>query len=228
MPEPAVRQQRRCAFGIASGAGWRLPVQRVPRPIHIGLNMRSENGRLPVDGKSKHVRACRPGRRGISIIVCGSGHLHPPMPQRPTALDLKSRGQDCLIKGKSRIYARAVAFQRRYMIVKGRAYQMTSALFSVRRIRGGSLFLHGTVRQPGSSCAPIAMNCATALGRHAPILIDQEGGRVTRMKTPVFPEHKAPATFGELWRLDPEKSAGGGKAECETSGAARLRPRRQC
>ncbi|MEL7489396.1 MAG: glycoside hydrolase family 3 N-terminal domain-containing protein [Pseudomonadota bacterium] len=44
------------------------------------------------------------------------------------------------------------------------------------------------------------------VGRDAPILIDQEGGRVTRMKTPVFPEHKPPAVFGELWRLDPKKA----------------------
>ncbi len=44
------------------------------------------------------------------------------------------------------------------------------------------------------------------VGRDAPILIDQEGGRVTRMKTPVFREHKPPALFGELWRLDPKKA----------------------
>ncbi|GJL94419.1 MAG: glycosyl hydrolase [Hyphococcus sp.] len=37
----------------------------------------------------------------------------------------------------------------------------------------------------------------------APILIDQEGGRVARMKPPVFPAHPAPAVFGELWRLNP-------------------------
>lgn len=39
-----------------------------------------------------------------------------------------------------------------------------------------------------------------------PIFIDQEGGRVARMKPPVFPAHAAPAAFGELWRLDPEKA----------------------
>lgn len=41
----------------------------------------------------------------------------------------------------------------------------------------------------------------------APILIDQEGGRVARMKPPVFPAHPAPAVFGELWKLDPKKAA---------------------
>ena len=46
-----------------------------------------------------------------------------------------------------------------------------------------------------------------AVGREdAPILIDQEGGRVARMAPPVFPKHPAPAVFGELWRLDPAKA----------------------
>lgn len=40
----------------------------------------------------------------------------------------------------------------------------------------------------------------------APILIDQEGGRVVRMKPPTFPAHPAPAVFGELWKLDPAKA----------------------
>ncbi|MEE2691964.1 MAG: beta-N-acetylhexosaminidase [Pseudomonadota bacterium] len=45
-----------------------------------------------------------------------------------------------------------------------------------------------------------------AVGRDAPILIDQEGGRVARMKPPVFPAHPAPAVFGALWKLDREKA----------------------
>lgn len=44
------------------------------------------------------------------------------------------------------------------------------------------------------------------LGRDVFILIDQEGGRVTRMKPPVFPEHAAPGLIGQLWRLDPNKA----------------------
>ncbi len=40
----------------------------------------------------------------------------------------------------------------------------------------------------------------------APIMIDQEGGRVARMKPPVFPAHPAPAVFGELYKLDPKKA----------------------
>jgi beta-N-acetylhexosaminidase len=46
----------------------------------------------------------------------------------------------------------------------------------------------------------------SAVGRDAPVLIDQEGGRVVRMKPPVFPEHPAPAAFGRLFRLDPKKA----------------------
>jgi len=40
----------------------------------------------------------------------------------------------------------------------------------------------------------------------APILIDQEGGRVVRMAPPVFPAHPPSAVFGALWRLDPKKA----------------------
>jgi beta-N-acetylhexosaminidase len=40
------------------------------------------------------------------------------------------------------------------------------------------------------------------VGRDAPILIDQEGGRVARMKPPVFPAHPAMGAFGRLFALD--------------------------
>lgn len=52
-----------------------------------------------------------------------------------------------------------------------------------------------------------AAHCAElkdCVGRDAPILIDQEGGRVARMKPPAFPAHPAPAIFGALWKLDPK------------------------
>lgn len=38
----------------------------------------------------------------------------------------------------------------------------------------------------------------------APVLIDQEGGRVARMKPPEWPESPAAAQFGALSRIDPE------------------------
>jgi beta-N-acetylhexosaminidase len=44
------------------------------------------------------------------------------------------------------------------------------------------------------------------VGRNAPILIDQEGGRVARMKPPAFRAHPAPAVFGALWKLDPARA----------------------
>ena len=61
-----------------------------------------------------------------------------------------------------------------------------------------------------SSAEELSAHCdelRDCVGREdAPILIDQEGGRVARMKPPVFRAHPAPAVFGELWRLDPEKA----------------------
>lgn len=44
------------------------------------------------------------------------------------------------------------------------------------------------------------------VGRDAPVFIDQEGGRVARMKAPAFPPHPPMAVFGALWRDDPEKA----------------------
>ena len=45
-----------------------------------------------------------------------------------------------------------------------------------------------------------------AVGRDAPILIDQEGGRVARMKGPAWPAHSPMSIFGKLWKLDPAKA----------------------
>ncbi len=58
-----------------------------------------------------------------------------------------------------------------------------------------------------SSADELAAHCdelREAVGRDAPIMIDQEGGRVARMKPPAFPAHPAPALFGALYRLDPK------------------------
>ena len=60
-----------------------------------------------------------------------------------------------------------------------------------------------------SSANELTAHCSElrdAVGRDAPILIDQEGGRVARMKPSAFPAHPAPAVFGELYKLDPKKS----------------------
>ena len=50
-----------------------------------------------------------------------------------------------------------------------------------------------------------------SVGRETPILIDQEGGRVARMrsrdgKNPEWRDHPPMAVFGDLWRLDPGKA----------------------
>lgn len=49
----------------------------------------------------------------------------------------------------------------------------------------------------------------------APILIDQEGGRVARMRPPDFPRHEPPARLGELWRLDPQKAKAAARLNAE-------------
>ena len=41
------------------------------------------------------------------------------------------------------------------------------------------------------------------VGRDAPVLIDEEGGRVQRMKPPCWRDSPAPGIFGEIFRRDP-------------------------
>ncbi|GAB3131343.1 beta-N-acetylhexosaminidase [Novispirillum itersonii subsp. nipponicum] len=41
----------------------------------------------------------------------------------------------------------------------------------------------------------------------APVLIDQEGGRVRRMRPPVWAEYPSMRPFGDLWRRDPAEAA---------------------
>lgn len=43
-----------------------------------------------------------------------------------------------------------------------------------------------------------------AVGWYAPILIDQEGGRVARLREPLAPESKSFEFFGDLYKKDPE------------------------
>ena len=46
-----------------------------------------------------------------------------------------------------------------------------------------------------------------AVGRsHAPVLVDQEGGRVARLRPPHWPEFPAARVFGEVWTRDPERA----------------------
>jgi beta-N-acetylhexosaminidase len=46
-----------------------------------------------------------------------------------------------------------------------------------------------------------------ALGRNAPVLVDQEGGRVQRLSPPHWPSYPAGAVYGRLYRRDPERGS---------------------
>ena len=50
--------------------------------------------------------------------------------------------------------------------------------------------------------ARLTEECRIVLGRDAPILIDQEGGRVQRLKPPHWPEYPPAAVYGELYERD--------------------------
>jgi beta-N-acetylhexosaminidase len=41
------------------------------------------------------------------------------------------------------------------------------------------------------------------VGRHAPVLVDQEGGRVQRLGPPHWPSYPAASRFGEIYAVDP-------------------------
>lgn len=62
----------------------------------------------------------------------------------------------------------------------------------------------------GRSCgAPEQVTALTqdiwsVLGREALIFIDQEGGRVRRLRPPAWPDFPAPGKYGELYKRDPE------------------------
>ena len=45
-----------------------------------------------------------------------------------------------------------------------------------------------------------------ALGHNAPIFIDQEGGRVRRLRPPLVRDYPALQTFGKLWQKNPEQA----------------------
>lgn len=66
----------------------------------------------------------------------------------------------------------------------------------------------------GRSCGTPAQVTAltqeiwSALGREAPVFIDQEGGRVRRLRPPNWPDFPAPGRYDALYRLDPEAGRG--------------------
>lgn len=60
--------------------------------------------------------------------------------------------------------------------------------------------------QSAEDVRAVCAELRASVGREAPIFIDQEGGRVARMKAPAFPAHPPMAVFGALWREDPERA----------------------
>ncbi len=60
--------------------------------------------------------------------------------------------------------------------------------------------------QSADDVRAICAELRDCVGRDAPVFIDQEGGRVARMKAPVFPAHPPMGAFGALWREDPERA----------------------
>lgn len=52
-----------------------------------------------------------------------------------------------------------------------------------------------------------------------PILVDQEGGRVARLKPPHWPELPAARSFGQLWRIAPATAMMAARANAEGLGA---------
>jgi beta-N-acetylhexosaminidase len=68
----------------------------------------------------------------------------------------------------------------------------------------GLILFKRNVAEPGQLSDLIA-EFRNLCGPTAPVLIDQEGGRVQRMGPPHWPAYPAGATYGELYRLDPAR-----------------------
>jgi beta-N-acetylhexosaminidase len=60
--------------------------------------------------------------------------------------------------------------------------------------------------QTADDVRAICAELRDCVGRDAPVFIDQEGGRVARLKAPAFPAHPPMGAFGALWREDPERA----------------------
>src|SRR5437016_8526940 len=54
-----------------------------------------------------------------------------------------------------------------------------------------------------SQVADLTRSFRDALGRDAPVLVDQEGGRVQRLGPPHWPAYPPGAFYGELYDRDP-------------------------
>jgi beta-N-acetylhexosaminidase len=63
----------------------------------------------------------------------------------------------------------------------------------------GAILFGRNIEDPAQLRALVA-DIRTELGEEAPILVDQEGGRVARLRAPHWPEFRAAAAFGDLPR----------------------------
>src|SRR5580700_1207111 len=67
----------------------------------------------------------------------------------------------------------------------------------------GLIVFKRNVAEPGSLCRLID-DFRAAVGRNAPVLIDQEGGRVQRLRPPRWPNYPPGAAYGALYDRDRE------------------------
>jgi beta-N-acetylhexosaminidase len=67
----------------------------------------------------------------------------------------------------------------------------------------GLIVFKRNVADPGA-LARLVEECRAALGRHAPVLVDQEGGRIQRLGPPHWPKYPPATAYGELYDKDRE------------------------
>ena len=68
----------------------------------------------------------------------------------------------------------------------------------------GFILFNRNVRTPGQITKLVA-ECREAVGTNAPVLIDQEGGRVQRLGPPHWPNYPSGATYGRIYDRDVAK-----------------------
>ncbi len=66
----------------------------------------------------------------------------------------------------------------------------------------GFIVFARNLSEPAQICDLVAEMRETVGGRNAPVLIDQEGGRVQRIREPIAPRYPSAAVLGELYRRD--------------------------
>src|SRR5688572_23309674 len=65
----------------------------------------------------------------------------------------------------------------------------------------GFIIFNRNIRNP-DQVRRLTAECREAVGRDAPVLIDQEGGRVQRLAPPHWPNYPSGATYGRIYDRD--------------------------